>query len=456
MYRSDLAHTSPALADKLQQLYNLNRDKTTDLCFRPPFLDLLKSFGDPHLRLPPVIHVAGTNGKGSTIAYLKAIFEAAGYSVHSYTSPHLIKMNERIVLAGNMMTDDALEHLIDEALRLNQNRSITFFEITTAMAFAAFARTPADILLLEVGLGGRLDCTNVIPAPLLSVITQIGFDHMEYLGETLAQIAAEKAGIIKPGRPCIIGPQTDPAHARIVADVFAAIAKDKDSKLLSAGAEWFIKAQDDGLCIDFAGRDYQFEKPSLIGAHQIQNAATAAAAAIALRHRFNLPDAAISQGLQTATWPARLQNITAHFPAQQKRGTEIYLDGGHNENAANALAQQAALWRQKDAKPLHLILGMMRHKNPAAFLAPLQSQISTLTLIDIPGEPDAHESSILARQLQTSCENIPIMTAAGLAQALENPALKAPGSRILIAGSLYLAAHVLKNIHNKAHNTSQK
>jgi len=215
MYQSDVQHPSEQLAQKLFKLYTLNRDKKIDLSFRPPYLDLLEKFGNPHLELPPVIHVTGTNGKGSIIAVMRSILETAGYNVHTYTSPHLIRFNERIVLSGKPIEDEPLEALIDEALELNGDGDLTFFEITTAIAFAAFARNPADICLLEVGMGGRLDCTNVIKAPLATIISPIGIDHAEHLGDTIEKIAAEKAGIMKTGAPCVIAPQHEPSVQQV-------------------------------------------------------------------------------------------------------------------------------------------------------------------------------------------------------------------------------------------------
>ena len=266
MYTSDLKHHDQTLEEKLHTLYTLNRDKKIDLSFRPPYLDLLRNFGNPHLNLPPMIHVAGTNGKGSIIAILRNILETAGYKVHAYTSPHLQTFNERIYLAGQNITDHHLENLIDEAITHNENQDVTFFEITTALAFAAFSQTPADVLLLEVGLGGRLDCTNVIKAPIISIINTVSYDHQEHLGETLPQIAAEKAGIIKQETPCILGPQNPDTT-----DVFAKIAAEKKAPLYKHGTEWDIKQNSQTIEFTWQCATEIYPKPGLTGPHQIQN-----------------------------------------------------------------------------------------------------------------------------------------------------------------------------------------
>ena len=278
MQAADARHANPRLAAKLQSLYGLRGSPLTgidaiDLSIRPPFYELLRRLGDPHKHLPPTIHVAGTNGKGSTIAFMRAILEAAGYRVHVYTSPHLVRFNERIVLAGREIADDLLEALLDEAIAVNGDLAQTFFEIKTAMAFAAFARQPADILLLEVGMGGRLDSTNVIENPAVTVITPIGLDHQEFLGPDVAAIAGEKAGIMKPGVPCVVVSQDDPATEAVFTERAAALG----APLLRAGREWRTEAVADGFNFHFAGRTIALPPPALAGAHQVANAGTAIA-----------------------------------------------------------------------------------------------------------------------------------------------------------------------------------
>lgn len=423
MYASDLKHPRASLEDKLHHLYNLNRDKKIDLSFRPPYLDLLKAFGNPHKNLPPVIHVAGTNGKGSIIAMLRAMLEEGGYTVHAYTSPHLIRFNERIRLAGEPIADDMLEDLIDEAIALNTGGDVTFFEITTAMAFAAFSRVPADIVLLETGLGGRLDCTNVVKTPLATVISSISRDHEEFLGDTLQDIAAEKAGIMKPGTPCIIGMQTAQAVTEGVIDVF----KHKASAL---NAELFHVEH----LPDVA--------PNLTGAHQKQNAAAALQVLDAVQHAFPVSQDARQTGLQNIAWPGRLQKLDAkHFGLTPDQ--DIWLDSGHNPGAGETLAH----WASQDTKPLHMVTAMLNHKDPRGFLEPLLPHINTLYVTDIPGEPKSLKAPELIEKLGDIATDTKVIQAKDVQSATDQIAAAAGEPvRILIAGSVYLAGDVLKRI----------
>lgn len=451
MYLSDLSHPNASLEDKLNALFRLNRGRTLDLDFRPPYLRLLERLGNPHKTLPPVIHVAGTNGKGSTIATLRAIYEAAGYSVHAYTSPHLVKFNERIVLNGHAINDDMLEALIDETLALHdENESISFFEITTAMAVAAFSRTPADLCLIEVGLGGRLDCTNVIEHPALTIITTIGLDHTEFLGETLTEIAAEKAGIMKPGAPCVIGPQSPEAKNSGVDKIFENIANSKRCELYRYGSDWIVKREETGISFKYGPVHLRLSAPVLPGPHQINNAGIALAAITRLQNRFPVSQACIENGLNRVIWPARLQKLDpAIFSLNQD--WELWLDGGHNAEAGEALAATAAQWRNNDSKPLHVILGMMAHKDPRRFIDPLRPFIATLHTVDLPDEPKAIRATEIAKAIENPGETIlahPDIPAA-LAHIGKNAAAPA---RILICGSLYLAGHVLKQAGIQGHN----
>lgn len=419
MYQSDLKHPQASLEKKLHALYALHRGAKIELGFRPAYLDLLRALGNPHLHLPPTIHVAGTNGKGSVIATLRAALEAGGYNMHAYTSPHLVRFNERIVLGGTMIDDAALESLIDEVLAANNGAELSFFEITTALAFTAFARHPADILLLEVGLGGRLDCTNVIPAPLASVITAISMDHMDYLGDTLEQIAAEKAGIIKSGAPCITGRQ-NPDVMKILQNTAAA-----------QNAPFYV-----------AKDLHDNAAPALIGLHQRENAAIALKTLDVIREDFPLQNDHIQTGLAQTIWPARLQKLSgADYGLAQN--WELWLDGGHNEAAGAALAAQAAQWHDQ---PLYLVLGMMQHKNPQSFTAPLLPHLNALYVVNIEGEPASMRAANLKTLLPTA------IPAQNYGQALQNIAENHPPGRILICGSLYLAGHVLKQNHIQAHN----
>ncbi|MGH7031726.1 MAG: bifunctional folylpolyglutamate synthase/dihydrofolate synthase, partial [Stellaceae bacterium] len=312
---------------------------------------LLAALGNPHEKLPPVIHVAGTNGKGSAIATMRACLEGGGYRVHAYISPHLVRFHERIRLAGELIDEDRLIELLEECERANGGAPITYFEITTAAAFLAFARTPADIVLLETGLGGRLDATNVIRCPAATAITPVSLDHQAFLGDTITAIAGEKAGILKPGSPAIIGPQ--PAQA---AEVFATRAAELAVPLYRFGAEW--RCEPDGGGMRYEGPRWRLDLPlpSLLGAHQIINAGTAIAC---LEQLTGLPLSrdAIAAGLRRINWPARLQRLSRGALVEMlPEGWELWLDGGHNPGAGEVLAAVAASWRDR---ALYLVVGML-------------------------------------------------------------------------------------------------
>jgi len=395
---------------------------------------LLSHLGNPERSLPPVIHVAGTNGKGSTVAYLRAIAEAAGLRVHAYTSPHLVRFHERIRLASTLIGEDTLSALLDECEHANGGTPITFFEVTTAAAFLAFARTPADLLLLEVGLGGRLDATNVIDRPALSIITPVSIDHVQFLGETLTAIAGEKAGILKTDVPCIVGPQPPEAATAIETR-----AREVGAPLLRHGAEWHAEPTGDGFAYRGPARRIALPRPNLSGAHQIVNAGMAMAAVDALAGRLAIGDAAIRTGLQNAEWPARLQHLT-RGPLIEilPPGCELWLDGGHNPAAGEVLAETARGWRDL---PLHLIVGMINTKDVAGFLRPLAPLAASLTALIIPGNPAAvppEEIAGAARALGLAAS-----TAPDAATALTRIAATGGAARVLICGSLYLAGTVL-------------
>ena len=392
------------------------------------FLALICS---PHKRLPPVIHVAGTNGKGSLIAYLQAVFEAAGYRVHRYTSPHLIDFNERIVIAGKPIEDEYLLHLLKSIMPIIEKQSVTFFEATTAAAFLAFAEHPADIVLLETGMGGRLDATNVIDQPLLTAITPVGLDHCSYLGDTIAAIAGEKAGIIKSGVPCVMGRQEP-----VAAEVIAQKAKSLDAPLYRLGDEWRV-----------ANSYYESSKrilplrPALAGAHQVDNAATAVACIDALTE-FSFSDAHIKQGLEHAVWPGRLQRLTSRLlPA----GIELWLDGGHNPHGAKALAQ----WFSDRSNPeIYVICGMVQGKDVQEFLRFLAPYVKRLYAIAIPDEA----LSMKAEQVEMAAKEVEIEADSALTieKALQTIALHAKTPAIVcICGSLYLAGKVLATNGNE-------
>ncbi|NBX66448.1 MAG: bifunctional folylpolyglutamate synthase/dihydrofolate synthase [Proteobacteria bacterium] len=423
---ADAAHPNPEVARRLEHIYTLHR---TDIDFRlggSPYAALLHKLGNPHKKLPPVVHVAGTNGKGSVIAFMRAVLESAGYRVHVYTSPHLITFNERIRLAGNLIDDTKLISLYDRVEAANAGAAITFFEYTTAMAFLAFAETPADIVLLEVGMGGRLDCTNMIEAPLATVITKISFDHMEFLGDTLPKIAAEKAGIMKAGVPCVIGPQMDPDA---VLPVFENAAKKTGASLCILGKD-ALNSLPSG-----------YPSPNLAGAHQIENAATALAAIHELEKRgFEVPDTAKGHGISHVEWPGRLQRITeGPISPLMPRGWELWFDAAHNDSGAMALASQLRTWKSTNPKRhIHLCVGMGADKDTNAFFDALEGLYDQLTFIDLPTSRKPQTAAQLAIKSGKQGHEAPT-----LREALQS--LKTADSDegiIIVAGSLYLYAQL--------------
>jgi dihydrofolate synthase/folylpolyglutamate synthase len=394
---------------------------------------LLTALGDPQEQLPPVIHVAGTNGKGSTVATLRACLEAGGRRVHVFSKPHLVRFHERIRLNGRLIEEDRLIELLEECERVNGGAPITYFEITTAAAFLAFARAPADIVLLETGLGGRLDATNVIRRPAATAITPISLDHQAFLGDTIAAIAGEKAGILKPGSPAIIGPQPSEAAA-----VFTARAAAVGAPLYRFGQEWRCVANGGGMRYDGPRWRLDLPLPSLIGGHQIVNAGTAIACLEQLAG-FPLGGAAIAEGLRHIEWPARLQRLTRGPLVEMiPAGSELWLDGGHNPGAGEALAAVAAGWADR---PLDLIVGMLNTKDAAGFLAPLAPHARSLCAVTIPGEENplpAAAVAAAARSVGLAAQESP-STAAALRTFAADPA----PARVLICGSLHLAGTVL-------------
>jgi len=395
---------------------------------------LMADLGDPQAALPPVVHVAGTNGKGSLIAFLRAMLEAAGLAVHVYTSPHLVRFSERIVTAGREIGEDALAALLEECELVNAGRPITFFEITTAAAFLAFSRTRADVTLLETGLGGRLDATNLVDRPLLTAITPISIDHRSFLGSTVTEIAGEKAGILKPGVPCVVGPQGPEAAA-----VIARRADAVGAPLIRHGHEWTVREDGGMLVWEDAGTRLVLPRPGLAGPHQAENAGTAVACARALG-AVSVDEEAMRRGIAGASWPARLQPLTGgRLRALLPPEWELWLDGGHNPGAGQALALQAHAWRDR---PLYLVFGMLDSKDPIGFLLPLAPYVARLVAVAVPDEPaslsprmgiEAGEVVGLLADAATSIEGA--LTA--LARDADAPA------RVLICGSLYLAGAAL-------------
>jgi dihydrofolate synthase/folylpolyglutamate synthase len=391
---------------------------------------LLAALGNPERRLPPVIHLAGTNGKGSTQAMIRAGLEAGGDRVHAYTSPHLARFHERIRLAGDLISEPALTALLDECVQANGPDDITFFEITTCAALLAFARTPADWTLLEVGLGGRLDATNVIDSPALTIITPVSIDHQQYLGETLPEIAGEKAGILKRGVPCIVGPQADDGLAVI------------ERRAARLGAPLFVHGQHWHAFEDRGRLIFQDETglldlplPNLPGPHQIQNAG---AAITALRH-LGRDDAACEAAVTRAVWPARMQRLRSGPLVASAPLVELWLDGGHNPAGGQAIAATLARMPLRDT---HLICGMLNTKDVTGYMRPLAPHVTRLHAVSIPGEKNTLSSDATCDAARAA--GIAAVTAPSVAQALAEIASTAPTARVLICGSLYLAGSVLR------------
>ena len=404
---------------------------------------LLAKLGNPHKRLPPVIHIAGTNGKGSVTAYLKAMLEAAGRRVHVYTSPHLVRFHERIELAGaggkaGPIGEADLVDVLVRTQAVNSGDDITQFEITTAAAFLAFAEHPADALLLEVGLGGRLDATNVVATPVLTVITPISLDHVDKLGATLPKIAAEKAGILKRGVTCVVAQQEEEALEAIRRE-----GARTGAPLVIWGQDFEAFEQRSRLVVQTEDHLLDLPLPSLIGRHQIINAGTAVAAALEL-DLFAINERAIERGLVAARWPARMQRLdTGPLPSLIRPGSELWLDGGHNPAAGQYLAQTLADLEERAPKPLYLIVGMMALKDAAGFLAPFRGLACHCVMVPIPGAQEApYAPETLAEAARRVC--LKAETAPSVEAAVRRIEALEPGAkRVLICGSLYLAGHVL-------------
>ena len=396
---------------------------------------LLELLGNPHKSLPPVIHIAGTNGKGSTLAFMRAIAEAAGLNVHAYTSPHLVRFNERIRINGKIISDQYLLELITEVEHVNGNAPITFFEITTAIALTAFSRISSDLVLLETGLGGRLDATNVISRPIVTALTPISHDHAGFLGNDLKNIAREKAGIIKSGVACITAKQ-EPSVLKVIKHT----AEDKDAPLSIEGQDWWVAIKGNNLSIMSPEGQINPPLPNLVGPHQIQNAGLGIVTLAALGDK-RINRQAVERGIKRADWPARMQRLT-RGPLCEKlpKNWELWLDGGHNPAAGEAIA--ATLGTITD-RSVHLIVGLLNTKSPVEFLAPLLQYSKSLTAIEILDS----DSSFSANEILEVAKKIGFQakTAKSISTAIRKIITeeKLP-SMILICGSLYLAGNILK------------
>ncbi len=426
---------SDAILRRLLQLHPKIIDLTLDRVMR-----LLGQLGNPHLALPPVVNIAGTNGKGSTLTYMRGGLEAAGYAVHAYTSPHLIQFHERIYIGqpgqGELINEEYLCELLLECEAANDGAQITFFEITTVAAFLAFSRRKADICLLEVGLGGRVDATNVIASPALTIITPVDLDHQAYLGDTIESIAAEKAGIMKRQVSCVLGPQPDAARG-----VMEARAQKVHAPLVIANQD-FQAYEEHGRLVyqDDAGL-LDLPLPNLAGRFQLENAGTAIAALRAL-DGFNINEKHIEQAVSEATWPARMQLLDqGPIAAMLPDGSEIWVDGGHNASAGRAVASSLADLEERVSRPTVLVLGMLASRIPQDFLKPFEGLVSTIIATPISDEPNAMSAEDLAAAIGEFDMDVKIAT--GVEHAIALAAESGNPVRVLVSGSLYLAGHVL-------------
>ena len=429
---TDFLRASDAALERLKTLHPKKIDLSLDR-----ILLVLDALGRPQDRLPPVIHVAGTNGKGSTVAFLRAIGEAAGLRVHVLTSPHLVRFVERIRLAGALISDEALAQMLARVEAANAGRPITFFEITTAAALLAFAETPADLCVLEVGLGGRYDASNVIPTCAVAAIAPVDYDHAEFLGTDLAKIAWEKAGIIKSGRPVVSARQSEVAEAAIEAE-----ANRMGAPLAIMGREFDAFFQAGRLVFQDESRLLDLPPPSLPGLHQYGNAGLAVAAALALDDP-RIDAAAIAAGVAGADWPARLQRLTAgpYADKARARGSDVWLDGGHNPHGARALAASLGAMAAGDRRPLVLVVGMLGAKDAAGFFDAFRELNPRIFTVPAPAETAATPEALAEAGRAAGLDVTPCASVeAGFAAALATPG-EAP--HLCICGTLYLAGEVL-------------
>ena len=407
---------SDAILDRMMALHPKVMDLVLDRVWR-----LLAALDNPQDRLPPVIHIAGTNGKGSTLAMIRAGLTGAGHTAHAYTSPHLAMFHERIRLAGTLISEDALTDLLDHCYDANGGDAITYFEITTCAAIKAFADTPADYTLLEVGLGGRLDATNVVSSPAATVITPVDLDHQQFLGDTLTAIAGEKAGILKRGAPAIIGPQQDEAMDVIEAQI-ARVGADP----WIYGQHWHVGTEHGRLVYHDDTGLLDLPLPALRGPHQIQNAGTA----IATLRKLGMGDTAFTVAMEQSHWPARMQRLPLDG--------EVWLDGGHNPAAGRAIASTLA---NLPDRPTVAICGMLNTKDITGILTPVVGHLDQVFTVTIPGE----ENAVAASDIAQAASDLGLNAQACADFETAFAKAQATGHRVLICGSLYLAGHVLRH-----------
>ena len=401
--------------------------------------NLLNALDNPQKRLPPVIHVAGTNGKGSTIAILRSIQNAAGLSIHAYTSPHLVHLNERFIIAGKEITEKSLIQTLTECENANAGAEITFFEIITAAGLLVFSKIKADLLLLEVGLGGRFDATNVVSNPILSIITPISLDHQQYLGNTLEKIAYEKAGILKEKRPAIIG-QQGPEALKVI----KLKAEETGSPLFIFQRDWNITETKSAIKFEVEGSTSYFEKPNLKGIHQIQNAGIAIAATHYLKEVLPIKNGSIDQGLLTVKWPARLQKINeGPLINILPTNVELWIDGGHNQNASLLIAHTIRNWKIKNpCLSIHMVFGCLSNREIKALLQPFINIIDLVQTVKIPEQANSASRELVAHTAKSM--GFRANPADTVTKAIKNIVSLSTGKRlILIYGSLYLSGSVL-------------
>ena len=418
------AHGSDAILARMMALHPKEIELSLDRMDRG-----LEAVGNPHLSLPPVIHVAGTNGKGSTQAMIRAGLEAEGQVVHAYTSPHLARFHERIRVAGKNISEAALVEILSEVYEANRTHQITYFEVTTVAGFLAFARTPADWTLLEVGLGGRHDATNVVEKPRLTIVTKVDLDHEGFLGTTIPEIAYQKAGIIKRGVPVIIGPQHDAAL-----EVIEAEAHKLGAPILAYGQHWHVWEERGRMIYQDETGLLDLPLPNLRGHHQIYNCGMALTA---LRH-LGFGETACEAAATKTFWPARMQRLKTGPLVQAAPDAELWLDGGHNPAAGQALADTLA---DMPARPTVLICGMLSTKDVEGYLRPLKAHADSLHAVTIPGSNATLDASDTARAAMNV--GFDAKVAEDVESALKAIVDQRPAARVLICGSLYLAGHVL-------------
>jgi len=423
---------------KILKRLELLHPKKIDLSLKRLII-LLKKLDNPHLKLSPVIHVAGTNGKGSVTSFLRAIFEFSSYKVHTYTSPHLINFNERIRINSKLIKNHHLSALLEECEYYNKGDEITFFEITTAAAFLAFSRIESDVILLETGLGGRFDATNVVENKICSVITPISMDHMNFLGSTIERIATEKLGILKNSKQIVLSKQFP-----VVRKLARVEAKRMKIKLFEEGFDWKIREKDfmkKNFSMYFEQTNYNFNFPKLFGEHQIDNASTAIATVLSLRKR-NILKKNINQGILSADWPARMQNLkNGNLSSYMGQNFEIWLDGGHNLEASNIIKKIIEKWKKEN---VFLVIGMMIGKDPHSFIKKLIKNLSAIFLLPIPDHQYIRPYEI-KKIIETEINStISIQCSLDIKEVLKTIKETYSSGKLVICGSLYLAGEVLK------------